>query len=157
MGAAVAEQEEEERQAEARRMGVAAHNAKMRAAAVDLFSATPLNWIQAGAGYALSGGDTTYSIQPSFGDSWRLPARRRDFDPVTMFDGSVSMCQGIAEDACRRAGASALVARDAPWRSRGASEKQIAALGRFKFTAPPDMTAGEASDKLSEMIARRGR
>ena len=62
---------------------------------------------------------------------------------------------GRAEDRVRQAGAAALVAKDAPWRMRPASEKQRALLTKLRIAARPGLTAGEASDLIGGALVRQ--
>lgn len=45
--------------------------------------------------------------------------------------------------------------KDAPWRQKPASEKQIALLTKFKIPVKPDITKGEASDLLDAKFGKK--
>ncbi len=45
--------------------------------------------------------------------------------------------------------------KDAPWRGKPASEKQIALLAKFKIPVKPDITKGEASDLLDAKFSKK--
>jgi superfamily II DNA or RNA helicase len=63
--------------------------------------------------------------------------------------------QGEAEDYIRLHAARHLVAKDAAWRRRPATQKQIEALSRMKIPHGPDISSGEASALIDAEMARR--
>jgi ATP-dependent helicase IRC3 len=70
-------------------------------------------------------------------------------------DLDLGYAQGVAEDFARHCGAGALVRRDAPWRSGPATDKQLAALMKWRVPVHAGLTKGEASDLLAAAVGRR--
>jgi len=65
----------------------------------------------------------------------------------------LEMAQGVGEDFVRKNGAAALTDRNAAWRQRPPTEKQIGAAEKWRMQIDPEWTAGELSDALSAHIA----
>lgn len=150
-GRSVVEVFEEQRQEEQRRVAAGALQAQI----VDLFSHRAVHWVRAGGGWALATGRGHFLIQPD-GDQWRLIEAQRD-GRYDLGAGPLDWLMGQAEDRVREAGAAALVAKDAPWRARPASEKQVMTLAKMRVPFRPGLTAGEASDLIGQAIMGRRR
>ena len=72
---------------------------------------------------------------------------------LTVEPVDLEFAQGLAEDYVRRIGVTSIAIKEASWRLRPASEKQIAALKRCGVAVPSTLTAGEASDALTASVA----
>lgn len=146
----------------------------MEAVAVDLFTQRRFRWIPAGAGFVLSAGDGLVVLTRSPGeeDLYDVRHEKRTGEVVEVARRlDLGYAQGAAEDYVRRLGAAALNDRQASWRRKPASQRQIEALRKWRiavrvvarggrtlaFLGDSDqpLTAGEASDLLAEAIARR--
>lgn len=146
IGEAVAEKE----QAEQKR----AQRGELVARAVDLFERKNLAWTAAEGGrYSLSTGKSLIVLSLE-GERWNVRELVQGAGQRVLGQGlDLGYAQGIAEDRARELGAGALMQRDAPWRQKPASEKQRAALRRWRIPPPPGLTSGEASDLLQGAIA----
>jgi superfamily II DNA or RNA helicase len=146
----------------------------MEAVAVDLFTQRRFHWIPAGRGFVLSAGDGFVVLTRSEGEEELYDVRheRRNGEVVEVAQGlDLGYAQGAAEDYIRKLGAAILNRREASWRRKPASPRQIEALRKWRVAVRvveregrqlaylPDsdtpLTAGEASDLLVEAIARR--
>jgi hypothetical protein len=68
----------------------------------------------------------------------------------------MEMAQGVAEDYVRKHATNlAIVSKDAPWRAKPPSERQLAAAKKWRLAIDSTWTAGELSDALDAHIARR--
>ncbi len=123
---------------------------------VDLLERASLHWRDEGAGlYILPGQDGSLVLQPH-GDAYRVLLLQRGQQPLELGrDLPATYAQGVAEDVARRRGWAYLSHRDAAWRARPATEKQIALLADLTGIVVGDLTAGEASDRISTFFARR--
>lgn len=74
------------------------------------------------------------------GDGYRTLIRGVDLE----------MAQGIGEDHIRKNGVSVLTDRNAAWRNRPPTEKQINAARKWRVKVEPGMTAGDVSDAITE-------
>ena len=91
------------------------------------------------------------------GDTWAVVERQRGQDPTVLASGlDLGYAQGFAEDRARQAGAGALIKADAPWRAQPATERQRAALGRWRIPVAEGLTRGEASDLITAAMAAKG-
>ena len=156
-GESILDAVEEQRQAQTRRRMAA--QGTLQAVEIDLFRARTvakreLQWIRAGTSWALSSGRGQFILQPH-ADTWRLVEARPDQPSHLIETGDFQWLLGRAEDLARQRGVTALVAKDAPWRAKPASEKQIDALRRMRVRVQAGLTAGEASDLISQKIAQR--
>jgi len=82
---------------------------------------------------------------------------RRDGSGLRVLIDNVDleMAQGVGEDFVRKNGAAALTDRNAAWRKRKPTEKQIAAAEKWRMQIDPEWSAGELSDALSAHIAAK--
>lgn len=145
--------------------------------AVDLFTQRKFNWIrvmsQGAEQFVLNTGTgfvyvTSHADDPNLFDVRHVP---RQGEGETIAAGlEIGYATGAAEDYVRRLDTEILAARDAGWRSGLASDKQISALQKWgvKLTVDdygrafaPDasqpLTKGQASDLLTQTIAKRKR
>jgi superfamily II DNA or RNA helicase len=153
---AVQEAQDAEEHAEQKRL------AEIEAQVIDLFTQQRLNWMklhpelwvlrgQQGQLELRAQGDGTWSA------AYNPDDKRRHQYNVLDTGVPLEVAQGLAEDYVRRAGAEHLVDRNAPWRSKPVMRGQMAALAKWGVDGDRIATlatAGEASDLLSEMIAR---
>lgn len=120
-------------------------------------------WVKAGPKFALSLADRILTLTPITEDKYAVIIERRNGKDTertvlrsTQAGVDLEYAQGIAEDYARnmnQGSALKLIDRAEPWRQKPATDKQIAALAKWKVFARPDMTAGEASDILTSKIA----
>jgi ATP-dependent helicase IRC3 len=127
--------------------------ARLVAQTVDLFRQRRLHWIHGpGETFILPSGVGQIVLRPD-GDAWTATYRYREQAILIAHKLPLDYAHGAAEDHVRRLGAQALVDPRATWRTRPASERQLQALRRFRIPITRDLTAGEASDRLSQAIA----
>jgi superfamily II DNA or RNA helicase len=142
---------------EAAKKEAAERRGRLVAQAVSLFTARQFTWVQSGAGFTLQLGEKSRGaiwLMPT-GDqgAWnvehRLPIERKD-----VWTGpSLEYAMGYAEDYAKQHGITALISRDAPWRTKPASIKQgqlLTKLGVYRT----GLTAGEASDLITAALAQ---
>jgi ATP-dependent helicase IRC3 len=118
---------------------------------VDLFAESELSWSPGQGFYVLSGGEHgQVVIRQGETGAWSatvIPARGGG--PQVLGDGlDLGYAQGIAEDWVRGVRADRLADRSAAWRSRPASDRQIALLRERGIEVQPGLTAGAASDLI---------
>jgi ATP-dependent helicase IRC3 len=124
-------------------------------------------WVRTTRGYALSMADRILSLQ-QHAAGWGVVVQRRGqadtILSVTKPGLPLEVAQGVAEDYARKNNVAALINREAEWRKLPASPKQIEALKKWRIPIPRDsitgrtkMTAGEASDKMTAVIASKKR
>jgi hypothetical protein len=123
---------------------------------VDLLERATLHWSHEDAGlYIMANPDGSLVLEP-VGDRYNVLLLRRGDQPVMLGrDLPASYAQGVAEDVARRRGWAHLTHRDAVWRSRPASEKQINLLADLTGVIVGDLTAGDASDRISTYFTMR--
>lgn len=129
---------------------------RLVAVPVELFRQRRFNWIQAGQRFVLSlGGGSQIVLEPRT-EGWAVLEQRQGDQRarIKAFGLPLDYAQGAGEDLARSRGAAHLVDREAPWRQRPASEKQIAVLRRWRVGIRPGLTAGEASDQIASAVAR---
>src|SRR6478752_5864883 len=75
-------------------------------------------------------------------------------EPLTPRPVSLDWAQAFADDKARLISAKSvrLVDREASWRSRPASQKQLRKLDRWCIRYPAGCTAGEASDLIDQAV-----
>ena len=145
----------EQRRVDEREQSVAA--GRLVAAPVELFRQRRFNWIQAGRRFVLLiGGGSDIALEPR-DDGWAVLERGQGGQSGRVVASGLPLdyAQGAGEDLARSRGAAGLVDREASWRQRPASEKQLATLRRWRRPVFPGLTAGEASDQISAAVARR--
>lgn len=155
VGAAVAAQQQDQQQAQ--------RLLDMEAVTVDLFTQRKFQWIRTrgnnGNRYVLSAGDGMVVLVQGEDDLWTVRHEKRDRTVVEIADGlDLGYAQGAGEDYCRKLGSEILANKEAAWRKRPVSPKQVAALAKWKVAADTIAalkTAGEASDLLTEVIAAK--
>jgi ATP-dependent helicase IRC3 len=114
--------------------------------AVDLFRRRKFTWLSAGTGrFVLSIGKGMIVLTPDE-KGWTARFNSREgTDAIELAAGRpLEWAQGIAEDYARTMNAAHLIDPQAPWRTRPATEKQLATLKRFRIRTLPDISAGEA-------------
>lgn len=95
-------------------------------------------------------------------EKWRVVAwtlrGRVDMTPTPVWE---EMAFGIGEDALRRAGGKVLTRKDAEWRAKPATVRQIEALAKWRVRTvdeetgePIQFTSGEAGDLMTAAIGR---
>lgn len=133
--------------------------AERKTEAVTLFERSRIRWVSAGAAWVLSlpGGRMLRLVPDEASWTWavdevqgrKLVERHRE-------GLTLEYAQGIAEAIVRRRdeGWLRVADRKAAWRSKPASDKQVAYLRRLRVEVPAGCTAGQASDLIS--AARAG-
>jgi superfamily II DNA or RNA helicase len=117
---------------------------------VDLFRTRPLHWQQTRMGaWVLSLGNAMLRLVPVGADRWGVEKVIAGVHATIWAGLPLAYAMGVAEDYAREQGNKVLLDPSAPWRSALASEKQIAALRRWKVAIPPGLTKGQASDLLA--------
>jgi hypothetical protein len=145
------------------------HDRDIEAIAVDLFTQRKFHWgrvtMKDGTQrYVLTVGDGLVIVKPHVAEAGgelfdvvHQPRGTKDEKPIAV-GLDLGYAQGAAEDFARKMGAEILLNKEATWRKKPVSPKQVAALARWKVPADTIAalkTAGEASDLLTETIARR--
>jgi len=123
---------------------------------VDLFRRRPMAWVPSGGRYVLSLGDGYVALEADR-DTWSVVRHPRGGSPEMVSSGlSLQWAMGVGEDLARQLGAIVLTDRNAAWRSRPASRKQLDCLARWRVPVDAlSLTAGEASDLIAARMARR--
>jgi len=123
---------------------------------VDLFRRRPMAWVASGGRYVLSLGNGYLALE-AHRDTWSVVRHPRGGSPEIVASGlSLQWAMGVGEDRARQLGAIVLIDRNAPWRSRPASHKQLDCLARWRIPIDAlSITAGEASDLIAARMARR--
>jgi superfamily II DNA or RNA helicase len=122
------------------------------------FSRSSMSWVRTEDGrLAMSCGKFgTLRISPD-ADLWTVDVVGRregaSREALTVEPVDLEFAQGLAEDYVRRIGVTSIAIKEASWRLRPASDKQIAALKRCGVAVPSTLTAGEASDALTASAA----
>jgi ATP-dependent helicase IRC3 len=137
------------------------------AISVDVFTQRKFQWVKTTSKdgserFVLPAGDGMVVILP-IGDGLYSVVHEKRSKEVVSIAGSLSLgyAQGAAEDYLRKIGSAAFAAKNASWRNKPASPKQVSALARWGVTVPVDdtgrplWTAGEASDELTARIAKK--
>lgn len=137
------------------------------AAAVDLFQARPRHWLRTAEAFVLSLGTAGWlrlavTLSAQGAEQWEATVITPQGARRVLARGlSLGYAQGIAEDYVRRVGVEPLVNPQADWRHKAASERQKWVLGRLQVPLTPELTAGEAADRISvaklhAVLARAG-
>jgi superfamily II DNA or RNA helicase len=142
VAAAVAEREAQEEGAGAYRAG-----GQVVGEAVDLFAESELSWSPAEGLYVLSGGEHgQVVIRQGEADAWSVTVLPPRGGPRLLGERlDLGYAQGIAEDWVRQVRADRLADRSAAWRSRPASDRQVALLRERGVEVQPGLTSGDAS------------
>ena len=145
---AVARREQEQAAREA--------HGRLVAETVDLFASRELQWIASDScRFVLSVGDGLLVLHTTDLAHWTVSHVSREHQRTQIAARlDLGYAQGVAEDYARRIGAGALVSRTARWRREPATHKQILALCKWKISARPGLTKGEASDLLAAAAGR---
>jgi ATP-dependent helicase IRC3 len=151
---AVEEQEEGERQRAARQNT----GGRLVAEDIDVFRNARLNWIQAGDAFTLSIGCGMLVMKADTPEQWRATFYANDRSRQVIAENlPLSYAQGVAEDFARAQGVAALMKRNAPWRRRPASEKQLSLLRKLGIEPKAELRSGEASDLITSIKASKAR
>lgn len=141
--------------ASARGQGVQDELGEIVSVPVNLFR--KMTWVQlAGGRWTLPLPDGRLELAPQ-ADGWSVDRLMNGQRPVRLAEGvTLEWGQGIAEEQVRSEKAEWLTDPERPWRRRPASGKQRQILEREGLWRS-DMTAGEASDLLTQLFAGRRR
>ena len=132
---------------------------------VDLFAKrSRIAWasIHHGRAFAASAGDGQVVIAMQPDETWSVSVVKRGGETSTVLTGvPMQLAQGVAEDQVRKSGQPrAYSDKNAGWRSKPPSEKQIAAAAKWRIVVPRDengfplWTGGELGDALTARIAQ---
>lgn len=143
------EQQEQERRSATSRL--LAQNKFLETRAIDLFNRSVFNWLKpSNRRYLLSTSQGMVVIdRVDLSDKWLVYFNFQGSKQVLGRDLPLSFATGIAEDYARKQNLGKLLSKDASWRSRPISQKQIEALQKLKIALKPGLTAGQASDLIS--------
>jgi superfamily II DNA or RNA helicase len=121
---------------------------------VDAFGT--LNWVRTNHGnYVLSMGETILRVERHGDDVWRVVRNSYDIlaDNLPM-SYAITVAETEARKLATDSSTKALIEPKARWRREPASEKQLAALRRWRVPIPPGCTKGEAADLLTRAAER---
>lgn len=122
---------------------------------VDLFASRGAHWISSHDGFTLRAGPDTVVLSEDAG-GWRVTLVDRAGVVRQIAAGlDLGYAQGCGEDLVRQRGGQALAARDARWRSQPASDRQLHGLARWGIHPDTQLSAGEASDRITVAIVQR--
>jgi superfamily II DNA or RNA helicase len=120
---------------------------------VELFQDRAYRWVQTRlGGWVLPLGREMVRLTEGREGFWRVESLKDNFVSVLREGLPLDYAMGCAEDWARSLGVSRLVDTTARWRSDPATEKQIAALRKWKVAISPGLSKGEASDLLAAVI-----
>jgi len=124
--------------------------------AVELFKKRRFEWVQTAEDrFALPVNQGIVIVAPD-GETYRAAYTPRGAPPTEIIQApSFEFAAGAAEDFARRHGGAQLARRDAPWRARPATTKQLSALLRFRVPFQDGINRGEASNLLTAAIGQR--
>ena len=127
---------------------------RLVAETVDLFRERRFHWVHAAEHrFVLSVGKGVIVLVPD-GGGWTAKFNSRESSIELASGKPLEWAQGIAEDYARQLRAEALIDPHAAWRSKPASEKQLATLKKFRIKTVAGITAGAASDLISAAVGR---
>lgn len=138
--------------------GLYDRNAGVDAAEVDLFDRKDINWLKIANGrWTLDLGEEGRLFLIPYDGKWAatLNPRRGGDRTILGRDLDIGYAMGVAEEYLREngSGASALIDKNAPWRAKPPSPKQVALLEKMGIPVEDGMTAGRASDLIGAKIA----
>lgn len=111
-------------------------------------------------GFAVSMGDATVMLDPKGDDLYNVVVLRGRSKPAELLLERVplALAQGAAEDHIRKNTSNqALVAKNATWRRRAPSPKQLDAAKKWGVAVDPKWNAGQVSDAISARVAETRR
>jgi superfamily II DNA or RNA helicase len=121
---------------------------------IDLFHRRTFHWVRAAeTRFVLSIGKGMIILTPDE-NGWTARFNSREGAVQLATGRPLDWAQGISEDYAREMNAEHLINPLAPWRTRPATEKQLATLKRFRICTLPNISAGEASDLIAQAIGR---
>jgi superfamily II DNA or RNA helicase len=113
-----------------------------------------LHWVAVDQRWAISAGEDEYLVLDPFEGQWRVLLLRETGAKIIASGLDLGYAQGSAEESLRKRDGMRLAKSNAVWRTKEPSEGQIKYLRRLGVTAIPE-TAGQATDLLTERLARR--
>lgn len=130
---------------------------QMVAEKVAVFERSRFAWVQTDKAWMINAGEDTVIVEPS-GDAWAVVKVPRVGRMVRLHDDlDFGFAQGIAEDLVRESSALIFADRNASWRGRPASAKQLGLLRRYRVDIPPGLTSGDASDLITRVMGEARR
>jgi hypothetical protein len=134
-----------------------AQEGELVASEVALFRNRDLHWQQTrqGAWILSMGSDGILRMVSTGEDTWSVSLVQDGVGQLLKDGLPLSYAQGFAEDFARKIGLSPLLDPNAAWRSDDATEKQLAALRKWRVAVKPGITKGEASDLLGALFGDR--
>lgn len=104
-----------------------------------------------------AGGEAYPYARRNGGQAVPLPATRQQTIAADIVGAAAALAVAEAFVTDHRRSVLKLKAKDAPWRARPASDKQIGYLRKLKIPIKPGISMGEASDAIDNFNALRGR
>lgn len=146
--------EEEERQEQEKQQEATAK--KVVAKEFDLLDRSKFRWFQVDVDWRLPTGINEYihlhQIQP---DKYTITLTKQDkIISLSSSTLSIGYAMGIAEDYAR-VNAKSFSSKNAKWTKKPATQKQIDTLRKLKIKFSDDITMGEASQLIGQVIAKR--
>lgn len=124
-------------------------------APVELFGGRDrLHWVPVDERWVISAGDDEYLVLDPFDNQWRVLLVRETGAKIIASGLDLGYAQGSAEESLRKRDGMRLAKSNAAWRSKEPTDGQLRYLRRLGVTTVPD-TAGQATDLLTERLARR--
>lgn len=131
---------------------------QVRKEAVDLFERSAFTWTPvAGGHFRLTAGDGRYIWLRNMPEGYSVLLIPTEGERESLSEAPLTMgyAQGVAEDWVRLHGVGVLVERDAKWRRKPATEKQLDLLRKWAVPHDPEtITAGDASGLIDMEMAR---
>ena len=140
------------------RAALVAPDGRLVSSVASLFTKRGIHWTQTKLGaWVLSLGSNGLIRMASdgTGESWSVAVTKNGVSQVLKEGLPMGYAQGFAEDFARKGGLSPLLNPDAPWRKHEVTEKQVAALKKWKVPVVPGLTKGAASDLLAAVFGDR--
>ena len=113
-----------------------------------------LHWVPVDERWVISAGDDEYLVLDPFDNQWRVLLVRETGAKIIASGLDLGYAQGSAEESLRKRDGMRLAKSNAAWRSKEPTDGQLRYLRRLGVTTVPD-TAGQATDLLTERLARR--
>lgn len=134
---------------------------RISAREVELFARQDFAWVPVRPGLWVLGTGPEGDVElVASGETWTAQVRKKGAGTRILLEGvDLGYAMGAGDDYARSSGdrAAYLVAKDAPWRSRTATTKQLDTLRKLKVATPHGLSAGEASDLLAAAIASKAK
>lgn len=123
---------------------------------VGLFNRSIFRWIVAGDRMRLPLANGGVNLIPAGEDRWEVWLDLRGQAPQRLDERPlpIDWAQAVAEEYVRGHGG-VIALKDAAWRRRAASPGQLETMRKLGLQPASDLTAGEASDRIAEVVHTR--